>query len=67
MGGVIDSDYRGEISVILGKHSDAGYEIKNGDRVAQLVIERCYSPRISMVEELETTKRGAGKFGSTGR
>ena len=67
MGGVIDSDYRGEISVILGKHSSTGYEIKNGDRIAQLIIERCYHPSLSIVDKLDKTERGTGKFGSTGK
>lgn len=64
--GVIDADYRGEVKVLLFNHSDVDFPIKEGDRVAQLVLERIYTPEVSVVEELEESVRGAGGFGSTG-
>jgi len=64
--GVIDADYRGEVKVILFNHSDNDFTIKEGDRIAQLVIERIYTPEVVVVEKLEATVRGAGGFGSTG-
>lgn len=66
--GVIDSDYRGEIKVLLFNHSvDHVFEISPGDRVAQLICERCELPEVIQVDELDETERGEGKFGSTGR
>ncbi|KAI0396658.1 deoxyuridine 5'-triphosphate nucleotidohydrolase [Xylariaceae sp. FL0594] len=64
--GVIDADYRGQVKVLLFNHSDADYAIAEGDRVAQLVIERIYTPDVLEVAELEESVRGAGGFGSTG-
>lgn len=64
--GVIDADYRGPVKVLLFNHADADYEIKEGDRVAQLVLERIVTPDVVEVEELEESVRGAGGFGSTG-
>lgn len=64
--GVIDADYRGEVKVLLFNHSDVDYEVKKGDRVAQLVLERIYTPEVMEVENLEESVRGAGGFGSTG-
>lgn len=64
--GVIDADYRGEVKVLLFNHSDVDFPIKEGDRIAQLVLERIYTPEIAVVEELEESVRGAGGFGSTG-
>ncbi|KIW14761.1 deoxyuridine 5'-triphosphate nucleotidohydrolase [Exophiala spinifera] len=64
--GVIDADYRGEIKVLLFNHSEVDFEIKKGDRIAQLVLERIYTPEIVEVENLEESVRGAGGFGSTG-
>ena len=64
--GVIDSDYRGQVKVLLFNHSEVDFEIKEGDRIAQLVIERIYTPEVMVVEELEDSVRGAGGFGSTG-
>ncbi|KAL7925033.1 dUTP diphosphatase [Trichoderma austrokoningii] len=65
--GVIDADYRGPVKVLLFNHADADYEIKEGDRVAQLVLERIVTPDVVEVEELEESVRGAGGFGSTGK
>ena len=64
--GVIDADYRGEIGVILFNHSDSDFPVKVGDRVAQLILERIYTPEVEEVAELDSTERGAGGFGSTG-
>lgn len=64
--GVIDSDYRGQVKVLLFNHSEVDFEIKEGDRIAQLVIERIYTPEVVVVEELEESVRGVGGFGSTG-
>ena len=66
--GVIDADYRGEIKVLLFNHSiDHTFEVDSGDRIAQLICERCELPEIILVSELDDTERGEGKFGSTGR
>ncbi|KAK1249098.1 hypothetical protein MKX07_002614 [Trichoderma sp. CBMAI-0711] len=65
--GVIDADYRGPVKVLLFNHADADYEIKEGDRIAQLVLERIVTPDVVEVEELEESVRGAGGFGSTGK
>ncbi|KAJ5278640.1 putative deoxyuridine 5'-triphosphate nucleotidohydrolase [Penicillium angulare] len=64
--GVIDADYRGEVKVLLFNHSDVDFPVKEGDRIAQLVLERIYTPEVTVVEELEESVRGAGGFGSTG-
>ena len=64
--GVIDADYRGEVKVLLFNHSEVDFEVKVGDRVAQLVLERIYTPEVQVVETLEESVRGAGGFGSTG-
>lgn len=64
--GVVDVDYRGPIGVILFNHSDVAFEVKTGDRVAQLIIERIMTPEVVEVESLDSTVRGAGGFGSTG-
>ena len=64
--GVIDSDYRGQVKVLLFNHSEVDFEIKEGDRIAQLVLERIYTPEILVVDKLEESVRGAGGFGSTG-
>ncbi|KAI2780758.1 dUTPase-like protein [Daldinia loculata] len=64
--GVIDADYRGQVKVLLFNHSDADFAVAEGDRVAQLVVERIYTPEVLEVQELEESVRGAGGFGSTG-
>lgn len=65
--GVIDSDYRGEISVGLVNLSDQAYTIQPGDRIAQLMVLPVSRPQPVLVEELDETERGQGGFGSTGR
>lgn len=64
--GTIDSDYRGELKVILINHGDTAFEIRRGDRVAQLVVAPVTRGTWLEVEELDETARGAGGFGSTG-
>lgn len=63
--GVIDSDYRGEISVGLRNQSAQPFTVQPGDRVAQLVLIPVYTPVLRQVEALGETQRGAGGFGST--
>ena len=65
--GTIDADYRGEIGVILVNLSNADFTIKNGERVAQMVIAKHERAKWSPVQSLSETSRGAGGFGSTGR
>ena len=64
--GTVDSDYRGEVRVILINHSDEPFVIKDGDRIAQMVIARHESACFEVVDSLDETERGAGGFGSTG-
>ena len=64
--GTIDSDYRGEIKVILVNLSDKDFEINNGDRIAQLILNSIEKVRWQNIQELKETKRGEGGFGSTG-
>lgn len=65
--GTIDADYRGEIGVILVNLSNADFTIKNGERVAQMVIAKHERAKWNLVQSLSETSRGAGGFGSTGR
>ena len=65
--GVIDSDYRGQLSTPVINQSDEPYTIRPGDRIAQLMVVPVIQPQLTFVEELDETKRGAGGFGSTGR
>ena len=65
--GVIDSDYRGEIMVALHNHGKADQAIEAGERIAQIVFTPYVAADFSVVEELDTTDRGAGGFGSTGK
>ena len=65
--GVIDPDYTAEIKVVLFNHGENDFEIKRGDRIAQLVLERCETPPVKEIEIIEETDRGSGGFGSTGQ
>lgn len=65
--GVIDSDYRGEIGVGLCNLGSEAYTIKNGERIAQMVIMKPQIMEMKEVEKLDSTERGAGGFGSTGK
>ena len=64
--GVIDPDYTGEVKVVLFNHGDKDFEVKKGDRIAQLILERCETPMIKEIGLLEETLRGSDGFGSTG-
>lgn len=65
--GVIDSDYRGPVTVVLHNHSQETRTVFNGDRVAQLVITPVLTPPYMQADTLADTDRGQGGFGSTGR
>ena len=64
--GTIDSDYRGEIGVILINHSTLDYEIKSGERIAQLVFSKHENFQCKNVNYIDSSSRGEGGFGSTG-
>jgi dUTP pyrophosphatase len=65
--GTIDADYRGEISVLLINHGDAPFQVRRGERIAQMVIAQITRAELVPAVSLSTTDRGAGGFGSTGR
>jgi len=64
--GVIDQDYTGNVGVVLFNHAAADFEIKKGDRIAQLICEKIEYPEIEEVTSLNSTERGSGGFGSSG-
>lgn len=66
MAGVIDSDYRGKVGVVLINHSEDVFYVKVGDRIAQLVLEKISTPDVQEIETHSETARGEGGFGSTG-
>lgn len=66
LGGVIDSGYRGEYLVGLVNLSQESFEIKVGQKIAQLLIQKVEHPEVEEVAELDETSRGDGRFGSTG-
>lgn len=67
LAGVIDSDYRGNVGVILINHHPlSSFEIHAGDRIAQLILEKIATPDVVEVDNLSDTFRGTGGFGSTG-
>lgn len=65
--GTIDADYRGEVKVILINHGSESFEIRRGDRIAQMVVAPVSAVTFTERESLDETTRGAGGFGSTGR
>ena len=65
--GTIDSDYRGEVQILLVNLGSAAFRIARGERIAQLVIQRVERARLMAAIETNATRRGAGGFGSTGR
>jgi len=67
LAGVVDSDYRGEVRVVLVNHGDAPFVIHSGDRIAQILIQKVERPEFVAASRLTETARGAGGFGSTGR
>jgi len=64
--GTLDSCYRGELGVIMQNEGKADYQIKKGEKIAQIVVARYEQAEIKEVEELSETSRGEGGFGSTG-
>jgi dUTP pyrophosphatase len=64
--GVVDSDYRGEVKVLLFNFNDRAFRVSYGDRIAQLIIEKYTPTVIQEVETLDESQRGEGGFGSTG-
>ncbi|XP_029431535.1 deoxyuridine 5'-triphosphate nucleotidohydrolase, mitochondrial isoform X2 [Rhinatrema bivittatum] len=64
--GVIDEDYRGNVGVVLFNFGKENFNVKRGDRVAQLICERICYPELEELKDLDDTDRGAGGFGSTG-
>ncbi|MCL2564430.1 MAG: dUTP diphosphatase [Defluviitaleaceae bacterium] len=64
--GTVDSDYRGEIKVILINHGSEDFEVARGDRIAQMVIAKILCPDFKETDDLPNTKRGSGGFGHTG-
>jgi dUTP pyrophosphatase len=64
--GTIDADYRGEVGVILINHGSAAFEVKDGERIAQLVIARYLRVTLAESADLRASERGAGGFGHTG-
>lgn len=64
--GTIDSDYRGEIGIILANFGNEDFVVNDGMRIAQMVISKCEKVSLIEVEELSMTNRGEGGFGSTG-
>ncbi|HAV24888.1 MAG TPA: dUTP diphosphatase, partial [Bacteroidetes bacterium] len=64
--GTIDADYRGEIKIALVNLSQENFTIKNGDRVAQMVVNKYEQVSFNLTDSLEDTERGAGGYGHTG-
>jgi dUTP pyrophosphatase len=64
--GVIDSDYRGEIKILFANYTHNSVQVKSGEKVAQIIIEKIILPAVVEVENLEDSDRGANGFGSTG-
>lgn len=67
LAGVVDSDYRGEVKVVLINHGERALEFQQGDRIAQMVIQPVVTLEACEVAELADTERGGGGFGSTGQ
>lgn len=65
--GTIDSDYRGEIGVILLNLGEQTFKVERGERIAQLVFQQVSPVQLEVVQELDATDRGSGGFGHTGR
>lgn len=65
--GTIDADYRGELKVLLINHGTESFEVKRGERIAQVVVAPVSQAEFTEADELSDTSRGAGGFGSTGR
>ena len=66
LAGVIDYDYRGVIYVCMINNGNEDFEVKKGMKIAQLILEKCYRPKIVLTDKLDSTERGINGFGSTG-
>lgn len=64
--GIIDRDYTGHVKVLLINHNNNEFCVNSGERIAQLIIKQISTPDVIEVQDLETSKRGEGGFGSTG-
>lgn len=64
--GVVDQNYRGEVGVVLFKHSDTDFQVKQDGRIAQLILEKIEAPIVQEVQDLSSTKRGTSGLGSIG-
>ncbi|MCP8883141.1 dUTP diphosphatase [Devosia sp. XJ19-1] len=65
--GTVDADYRGEVKVLLINHGKAPFQLRRGERIAQMVVARVSAVELVEVDELDATERGTGGHGSTGR
>ena len=65
--GTIDSDYRGEVKIILINFSKEDFTIQPGDRIAQIILSKVYRAKLEETKELNNSKRGEGGFGHTGK
>ena len=65
-GGGIDSDFREKVSIIVFNYSKKPYEVKLGDRIAQIILKKVENSKFVYVDELPSTKRGSGRFSSSG-
>lgn len=65
--GTIDSDYRGEIKIIIYNHGNENFIVKNNDRIAQMILTPVIKMKLQEADELPSTVRGEGGFGSTGK
>ena len=65
--GVIDQDYTGPLGVILFNHGQEDFTVTTGDRIAQLILEKCATLPVREVDQIGETTRGTGGFGSTGK
>ncbi len=67
LAGVVDSDYRGEVRVVLVNHGDKPFRVEKGDRIAQLLVQKVERAAFAAVASIDETDRGEGGFGSSGR
>ncbi|GIK21006.1 MAG: dUTP diphosphatase [Ignavibacterium sp.] len=65
--GTIDSDYRGEVKIILMNFGKENFKISRGDRIAQIIVSKVYTAKIEEVKDLNSSHRGEGGFGHTGK
>ena len=63
--GVVDANYHGEVGGVLFNHADVDFHVRQGDGIAQLILERIKTPAVEVVNELDDTSRGTVDFGST--